>query len=205
LGSKGSTAVGEVPLLNCASGNTLNYSTATHTFSCNAIPPGGVTTFSAGNLSPLFTTSVATPTTTPALSFSLSNAAQNAVFAGPTSGTGAPTFRALVSADLPAGVPALIAAGTAALGTGAIGTASCATAVTGTATSGNAANILATDTLQASFNSDPTGVVGYQPLATGMLVIIHYPSAGAANFKVCNNTAATITPGAITLNWRVMR
>jgi hypothetical protein len=66
-------------------------------------PTGTVTTFSAGALSPLFTTSVATATTTPALSFSLSNAAQNSVFAGPsTGGTGAPSYRALVAADIPA-------------------------------------------------------------------------------------------------------
>jgi hypothetical protein len=25
------------------------------------------------------------------------------------------------------------------------------------------------------------------------------------NFKVCNNTGTSITPGAITLNWRVVR
>jgi hypothetical protein len=63
---------------------------------------GTVTEFSAGNLSPLFTTSVATETTTPALTFALSNAAQNAVFAGPGSGgAGAPTFRALVALDIP--------------------------------------------------------------------------------------------------------
>lgn len=62
---------------------------------------GSVTSFSSGNLSPLFTTSVATATTTPALSFSLSTQAANAVFAGPTSGgSAAPTFRALVYADL---------------------------------------------------------------------------------------------------------
>src|ERR1700733_7734989 len=47
---------------------------------------GTVTSFSAGDLSPLFTTTVATPTSTPALSFTLSNAAQNSVFAGPPSG-----------------------------------------------------------------------------------------------------------------------
>ena len=65
---------------------------------------GTVTSFSAGTLSPLFTTSVANPTTTPALSFVLTNTvAQNFVFAGPTSGTGAPTFRALVAADIPGG------------------------------------------------------------------------------------------------------
>lgn len=64
---------------------------------------GTVTSFSSGSLSPLFTTSVATASSTPALSFSLSNAAQNSVFAGPaTGGPGAPTFRALVAADIPA-------------------------------------------------------------------------------------------------------
>lgn len=66
---------------------------------------GGVSSFSAGNLSPLFTTGVATPTTTPALSFTLSNFAANTVFAGPASGAAAPpTARALVAADLPAGI-----------------------------------------------------------------------------------------------------
>jgi hypothetical protein len=61
---------------------------------------GSVSSFSSGSLSPLFTTSVATPTSTPALSFSLSNAAQNSVFAGPASGgTGAPSYRALVPLD----------------------------------------------------------------------------------------------------------
>lgn len=55
---------------------------------------GTVTAFSAGNLSPLFTTSVANPTTTPALSFTISNAAQNSIFAGPASGgAGNPSFQ----------------------------------------------------------------------------------------------------------------
>jgi hypothetical protein len=63
---------------------------------------GTVTTFSAGTLSPIFTTGVANPTTTPALIFSLSNAAQNAFLGGPsTGGAGAPAYRALVAADLP--------------------------------------------------------------------------------------------------------
>lgn len=63
---------------------------------------GTVTSFSAGTLSPLFTTSVATPTTTPALTFSLSTQNNNLVFAGPTSGGPlAPTFRNLVAGDIP--------------------------------------------------------------------------------------------------------
>lgn len=62
---------------------------------------GTVTDFSAGNLSPLFTTGVATSTTTPALTFALNTQSANMVFAGPTSGgAAAPTFRALVSSDL---------------------------------------------------------------------------------------------------------
>lgn len=63
---------------------------------------GTVTSFSAGNLSPLFTTSVATASTTPALSFLLSTQSANLVFAGPTTGAAAaPTFRSLVAADIP--------------------------------------------------------------------------------------------------------
>jgi hypothetical protein len=66
---------------------------------------GTVTSFSVGALSPLFTTSVATPTTTPALTFSLSTQAANSVFAGPVSGgVAGPTFRTLVAADIPAGI-----------------------------------------------------------------------------------------------------
>jgi hypothetical protein len=63
---------------------------------------GTVTSFSAGDLSPLFTTSEANPTTTPALSFSLSTQVANRIFAGPATGAdAAPTFRTLVAADIP--------------------------------------------------------------------------------------------------------
>lgn len=63
---------------------------------------GTVTSFSAGDLSPLFTTSEATTTTTPALTFALNTQSANLVFAGPSTGSAAaPTFRSLVAADLP--------------------------------------------------------------------------------------------------------
>lgn len=52
---------------------------------------GTVTTFSSGNLSPLFTTSVATATSTPAQTFSLTSAAASTVFGRFTS-TGAPSY-----------------------------------------------------------------------------------------------------------------
>jgi hypothetical protein len=53
---------------------------------------GTVTSFSAGSLSPLFTTSVATSTTTPALSFALSNAAGGTLFGNNNTTSGAPAY-----------------------------------------------------------------------------------------------------------------
>lgn len=53
---------------------------------------GTVTSFSSGNLSPLFTTNVSTPTTTPHLSFTLSNAASYSFLANFTGSTAAPTY-----------------------------------------------------------------------------------------------------------------
>ena len=62
---------------------------------------GTVTSFSSGNLSPLFTTSVANATTTPALSFSLSTVSPHNVLMGYTGGSAsAPTFRNTWGIDL---------------------------------------------------------------------------------------------------------
>ena len=93
-----------------------------------------------------------------------------------------------------------VASGTSALGTSAISSGTCATVVTTSAT-----GTATTDVVSWGFNGDPTGVTGYAPSANGMLTIIAYPSANNVNFKVCNNLAASVTPGAITLNWRVAR
>jgi hypothetical protein len=93
-----------------------------------------------------------------------------------------------------------IANGTAALGTSAIASGACATAVTVSAT-----GVATTDTIQADFNGDPTGITGYVPSTNGILTVIKYPTANNVNFKVCNMTSASITPGAVTLNWKVTR
>lgn len=102
--------------------------------------------------------------------------------------------------NLPTTVTQTIASGSTALGTSAIASATCAAVVTATAT-----GTLTTDVLSASFNGDTSGVQGYIPATSGTLTIFSYPTAGAVNFKVCNSTGASITPGAITLNWRVAR
>jgi hypothetical protein len=62
---------------------------------------GTVSSFSSGNLSPLFTTSVSNPTTTPALNFSLSNSGAYTVFGNNTNASAAPDFQNLVNQQLP--------------------------------------------------------------------------------------------------------
>jgi len=65
-------------------------------------PGSYVTSFSATGLPPIFTVTVTDPSSTPALSFTLTAAQANRVLAGPTSGVpAAPTYRALVIADIP--------------------------------------------------------------------------------------------------------
>src|SRR6185312_3891089 len=53
---------------------------------------GTVTTFSSGNLAPLFTTSVANPGTTPSLAFTLSNVAAHRYLGNNTGVSGAPAY-----------------------------------------------------------------------------------------------------------------
>jgi hypothetical protein len=91
-----------------------------------------------------------------------------------------------------------LASGTAALDTAPIASGACAAVV-----SVGAAGVTTANTIQMGFNSDPTGIAGYSPTASGMLTIAAYPSADAVNFKVCNNTSSAITPGLMTLNWVV--
>lgn len=98
------------------------------------------------------------------------------------------------------GLTTTIASGTLALSTTAISSGACTAAQTATAT-----NTATTDVVLASFNGDPTAVTGYSPATAGMLTIITYPTLNTFNAKVCNNTSSSITPGAITLNWRVLR
>lgn len=100
----------------------------------------------------------------------------------------------------PGGGVALIASGVAALGVAAIASGAAAAVV-----SVAAPGVLATDTIIWNPNADISAVTGYSPVAGGGLIIYPYPTAGFVNFKVGNPTAASITPGAVTLNWRVVR
>jgi hypothetical protein len=93
-----------------------------------------------------------------------------------------------------------IASGRATLGTSSINSNSCASIVTVSAT-----GVLTTDTISWSLNADPNGVTGYGAGSTGPLSISAFPTVNKANFRVCNLSSGSITPGALTLNWRVVR
>jgi hypothetical protein len=168
---------------------------------------GTVTSFSSGNLSPLFTTSVATPTTTPALSFSLNTQLANTVFAGPVSGGSAtPTFRTLVAAD----IPVLGATGDILYNNGGVLGAALATITaagsidlpegqvikwTGAAYSGVGLSILAADTLAVGNGSD-SDVSGAMAM-TGLILF------GSSYYSAYDAFHTTIYSGA-TQNWNLV-
>jgi hypothetical protein len=62
----------------------------------------GVASFSTGNLPPLFTASIGADPSNPALTFSLTNAAANKVFANCTTSTAPPSYCSLTPAMIPA-------------------------------------------------------------------------------------------------------
>ena len=93
---------------------------------------------------------------------------------------------AVTNNAIPAG-SSTIASGTAALGTSAVPSGTCASAVT-VSTPG----VTTTDVVTAGFSGDPTTVTGYGPSASGMLTIIPYATTDSVNFKVGNNTGASV-------------
>jgi hypothetical protein len=112
----------------------------------------------------------------------------------------ATTVKTYIFPNINASMGYLIASGTSALGTSAIASGACATVVTTSAT-----GTAATDVIAWVPNADITAVTGYAPSVSGGLTIYPYPTTDNVNWKVCNSSAASITPGAVTLNWRVAR
>ncbi len=93
-----------------------------------------------------------------------------------------------------------ICSGTISLATGAISSGAKTSAATGSCT-----GLATTDNIMVDFNADPTAVTGYIPSVNGILTILKFPTADTVNVIVENNTGSSVTPGAITLNYRVTR
>jgi hypothetical protein len=91
-------------------------------------------------------------------------------------------------------VPIATPAATLALSTTAIAANTCAAAQTVALTGITTASVV-----KWSYASTPIGITGY---GTGGLQVSTFATSGHANFVVCNITAASITPGAMTVNVR---
>lgn len=92
-------------------------------------------------------------------------------------------------------VSVTFASGTTAMGTAAIASGACSTTVTVATTS-----IATSDTIPFSLNAAPTGTNMYS-----WLVVYSWPTSGNVNFAVCNPSAASRTPTAMSLVWHVYR
>jgi len=98
-----------------------------------------------------------------------------------------------------------IASGSLALATSEIASAACQTVSAGSVNSAAATGVVTTDVISFTPNATIKAVTGYVPATTGGLTITAYPTSGYVNFDVCNWTAGAVTPGAVTVNWRVSR
>ena len=98
-----------------------------------------------------------------------------------------------------------IASGATALATTAITSATCQTVTAGSVNSAAATGVVGTDAITFTPNASIKAVTGYTPGTSGGLTITAYPTAGYVNFDVCNWASTSITPGAVTLNWKVTR
>jgi len=161
-----------------------------------AAPAGGggsgtVTSFSAGNLSPILTTSVATPTTTPALSFSLSNASAHSFLGNNTGGSAAPAYVQPNFTDLAGSVaagqmPALTGDVTTSAGTVATTLATVATPGTNTKITFNAKGLV-TSGAQASLASADFANQGT------VTTVLHGNAAGNPSFAAVTSADTTGT------------
>lgn len=174
--------------------------TTTFTGSVLGLPGSGtVTNLNVGNLNPLFTATVTNSTTTPAVTFA---------FVTPATGTGAPVFGTGPTITTPTintvsitGTPAsgnlasIIANGTASMPTALLAPQACSSTVTV-----SASGVTTADGIEWAFAATP--------INPALLHTVGWVTSGNVNFEQCNVNpvgGTSITPGASTVNWRVIR
>ena len=101
----------------------------------------------------------------------------------------------------PVALATVIASGQTAMPTSSLAGNACSASAT-TATATGAAT---TDAAQVTYASDPTGVTGYGGGTSGGISIRAWFTSNTINFKLCNETSGSITPGALNINWRLVR
>lgn len=99
-----------------------------------------------------------------------------------------------------------IANGTLSLATSSISSGTCQTVTAGSVNSAAATGANpSTDTVSWVPNASLSAVTGFAPSTSGGLSITPYLTSGYVNFDVCNWSGSTITPGAVTVVWQVLR
>lgn len=199
----GSAAPTAVAVGNCAT--ALTYDTTGHAFGCRtatgtgnmvqATSPTLVTpVLGAATATSINGVTISSTTGTLTIANSKTLTANNSLTLAGTDST------TMTFPSVSANISYTVASGAKALATGAITSATCTSAQTDTAT-----GAATTDAVSANFSADPTSTTGYTPSTSGMLTIIPWVTSNTMNFKVCNNTGSSITPGAATVNWRIVR
>ncbi|MGD0729809.1 MAG: hypothetical protein ABR956_00995 [Terracidiphilus sp.] len=122
-----------------------------------------------------------------------------------TAATGGGTVVLPAAVNSPAKIPQVIFAGSIALATSSILSGACQTVTAGSVNSVAATSVASTDIIDWSPQTSLQSVSGYGVSTGGALSIDAYPTAGYINLNVCNHTAGSVTPGALTLNVRVIR
>lgn len=91
-------------------------------------------------------------------------------------------------------------------GTISLPTAAIASGSYALATPATCAGLLSTDNILLTFNGSPLAINGYMPNSSGQLLTIYvWPTSAAINVAVGNSNGSPVTPGAATLNYRVLR
>lgn len=182
--------VGQLLRVN-ALGTGLEYFTPTF---------GTVTDFSSGNLAPLFTTSVSTSTSTPALAFSLTAASANTYFGNATTGSAVPIYTSAAALTTVSDTNIILTAGSNAA-TSLLRAASITATWNGTlgvARGGtNIASYAIGDIIYASgataFTKLPIGAPNQQLRVNAGATALEYFTASAGGFTLNGLTAATQT------------
>ncbi len=144
---------------------------------------GTVTNVSSGNLSPVFTSSVSNPTTTPSVTYSLTPAAPHTFLGGAMVGTVSPTYRAIDPTD----VPALPYVASVTAGAGLSG---------GTITSSGTISMPSVGT--AGAYGDATHFPKITTDAQGRVIAVTTFPANAGTVTTVNTTPGQLTGGPIT-------
>lgn len=106
----------------------------------------------------------------------------------------APTCTTLTSSYVDTSIAKVIASGTSTFTTTAAASGACQTTVTTAAT-----GALTSDTIAWAYTTAPVAATD------GRMELLPYVTANNVNFMRCNNTAASVTPTALVVNWRVIR